>query len=577
MKILGAWSGHDCSYCILEDGVPVIHDEFERFIREKEPAGDSISFLLDSCDEKIDDIKYVGTVLPYSKLTNNKSSFEKIKSITGDNKGSIFAIGHHQSHAANAFFSSNLKEAVIVTFDGGGVEQNNFVTACTIWHGKENKIAPIHSFPIGEFNIGGIWTRTTRYVFNLQSGWPRGHQAGTVMAMAALGDPAKYFQDFMKMLTVDNQIASHKPAGQPPGANVGTDPEHPYLQKYREIADSSEQEKFDLAAGLQAATESVVQQTLSSLFEQVQKQLNVDHIDLCVSGGVMLNSVMTGKFKEWFPFLRNVYIPPVPTDAGLTIGAAQYIWHHVLDNPRIDWKDNFTPYLGKTYSKKEVNSAIKKRSNEVIVEKNKTDDDLIGLLDDQHIVSVFGGGSESGRRALGNRSILADPRDSEMKQKINDKVKHRQWFRPFAPSILREEVKNWFTRDISSPYMNFVLFFKEEVRDSVPAVVHIDGSARLQTVTKSDNGWYYGLLKKWQQKTSVPILLNTSFNDREPICETPAHAIDCFLRTNIDYLYFYDYDILVGKKDKGHLDKAIEGKTDQYEEEIELHKTYGGD
>jgi carbamoyltransferase len=135
-----------------------------------------------------------------------------------------------------------------------------------------------------------------------------------------------------------------------------------------------------------------------------------------------------------------------------------------------------------------------------------------------------------------------------MKAIINEKVKHRQWFRPFAPSILREEVKNWFTKDRPSPYMSFVLQFKESVKEKVPAVVHVDGSARLQTVTEDDNKWYYNFIKEWHKKTDVPILLNTSFNDREPICETPEHAINCFLKTEIDYLYFYDKNILVERK-----------------------------
>ena len=169
------------------------------------------------------------------------------------------------------------------------------------------------------------------------------------------------------------------------------------------------------------------------------------------------------------------------------------------------------------------------------------------MLQNQNIVAVFGGGSESGRRALGNRSILADPRDPDMKDIINEKVKHRQWFRPFAPSILREEVGNWFTKDKNSPYMSFVLDFKDEVKERVPAVVHLNGTARLQTVTENDNKWYYNFIKKWYNSSGVPIVLNTSFNDREPICETPEHAINCFLNTNIDYLYFYDKGLLVNK------------------------------
>ena len=224
------------------------------------------------------------------------------------------------------------------------------------------------------------------------------------------------------------------------------------------------------------------------------------------------------------------------------------IWHQYLGNPRIKWEDNASPYLGKTYNNNEIKDALNKFSSEVEFS-NTTDEKVIDLLlKDDNVISVFGGGSESGRRALGNRSILADPRSPDMKDIINEKVKHRQWFRPFAPSIIREAVGDWFERDIDSPYMTAVIKFKESVRNKVPAVVHYDGSARLQTVTENDNKWYYNFIKRFGEKTGVPILLNTSFNDREPIVETPEHAINCFLGTDIDYLYFYNENILVQKR-----------------------------
>ena len=150
------------------------------------------------------------------------------------------------------------------------------------------------------------------------------------------------------------------------------------------------------------------------------------------------------------------------------------------------------------------------------------------------------------KHALGNRSILADPRSDKMKNIINKKIKHRQWYRPFAPSIIREEVKNWFTRDEDSPYMSMVLKWKKQKTSQIPAVNHFDNSARLQTVTENDNSWYYSFLKKWETK-NVPILLNTSFNDSEPIVETPEHAINCFLKIEIDYLYFIETNTLVRK------------------------------
>tara|TARA_R110000851_G_scaffold327179_1_gene496439 strand:+ start:3094 stop:4719 length:1626 start_codon:yes stop_codon:yes gene_type:complete len=540
VKIIGVWSGHDCSYSVLEDGLITRHDELERFNREKESPGDSFKLMKENYGD-FKDAQHFATCFPTSKITQYKDSYDEMINIVKENGGNIYCVGHHKSHAANAFFSSNLSESLILTMDGGGVEDDNFETAATLWKGIDTKIQQIHKFRLNEFNIGGLWTRVTRYVFDLQNGWPRGCQAGSVMAMAALGDHEKYLGDFRKMLTVDQVIASHKPANQPKGANVGTDPDHPYLHKYRLIAKSSEEEKFNLAASLQYVTEELIRGLLTQVLEQFPSE------NLCLSGGVTLNCVAVGKIKNWFPQLRNVYVTPTPHDGGLPIGASQYVWHHVLDNPRVVWKDNSTPYLGLTYSKSIIQSAIDKNKDKVTVENNIAVEEVIELLNDQKIVSVFGGGSESGRRALGNRSILADPRSDKMKDLINEKVKHRQWYRPFAPSILRERVSTWFERDDDSPYMNIVLNFKEDMKEKVPAVVHMNGSARIQTVTENDNFWYYNFLKKWEEKSSVPILLNTSFNDREPICETPEHAINCFLGTDIDHLYFYDYNVLLRK------------------------------
>ena len=542
MKIAGAWSGHDCSYFIMEDGQPVRHDEYERFIREKEPAGDSLDFLMKNYPE-YQDIQHLVTCSPSSKLTHYQESYNLMLEVIKKNGGNVYVVGHHKAHAANTFFSSNLDEATIITMDGGGVEENNFSTAFTLWLGKENKIEHIHSFPLHQVNIGGLWTRATRYIFKLQSGWPRGHQAGSVMAMAALGDPSRFEADFEKMLTADIQAASHKPSNQPKGALIpGSDPKHPYLNKWAMIADQSEQDRFDLAAGLQSASEKVVRNIFSAMFSQIPTK------NLCLAGGVTLNSVMMGKIKTWFPDIENIYITPTPHDGGLPIGATQFVWHHVMDNPRIVWNDNFTPYLGKTHKEDAIREIIDSMTEKVTVS-SASDSDVVELLANQNIVSVFGKGSESGRRALGNRSILADPRSPDMKNMINEKVKHRQWYRPFAPSILREEVKNWFKDDVSSPYMSFVVKFKDEVLEKIPAVLHFDNTARLQTVTKDDNPWYHNFLQLWNEKTGVPILLNTSFNDREPICETPSHAIDCFLRTNIDFLFFRDYQLLVSKID----------------------------
>ena len=192
--------------------------------------------------------------------------------------------------------------------------------------------------------------------------------------------------------------------------------------------------------------------------------------------------------------LRNLCLS-CSYDSGLAIGSAQYVWHDILDNPRIDWKGNSSPYLGRSYDVPLSLLDYNVYNTKKIKYRESSDDEVVDLIIQENIICVFGGGSESGRRALGNRSILCDPRSPSMKDKINQKVKHRQWFRPFAPSILREKVIDWFEHDIDSPYMNAVLRWKEDVKDKVPAVVHLDGTGRLQTVTINDNEWYYNLIK----------------------------------------------------------------------------------
>jgi len=351
------------------------------------------------------------------------------------------------------------------------------------------------------------------------------------MGMAALGNPDKYLSHFDNLPDLRDSRGSIK----------GWGPID--IETLTEKANESEQNKFDIAASLQLKTEILIKDLLSPYIEKYKPK------NLCLSGGVSLNCVSVGKMFDWFPNL-NIFVDPIPYDAGLSLGSSRYLWHQILDNPRIyNTPKNRSPYLGYTYSENEVQKALNERSDEIEV--TKADDDyVIYKMIDKQIISVFGGGSESGRRALGNRSILADPRHAETKDIVNEKVKHRQWFRPFAPSVLRDYVKDWFVHDVGSPYMNVAMKFKDGMSDKVPAVVHFDDTARLQTVSKEDNEWYYNFIDNFRSKTDVPILLNTSFNDREPIVETPQHALDCFLRTNIDYLYFRDYGVIVSKRTK---------------------------
>ena len=538
MKIAGICSGHDCSYGILENGVPVIHNELERFNRKKEPIDDAFKFLFDTYED-FNDIKHFSYCLnTWRNGIRNRypDSFNTMRTIRDNNGGKFYEPGHHECHAANAFFSSNFDESLIVTIDGGGEDYDynngnkNMLTAFTSWYGKDNQIKLIDIVPMDSCNIGSSWNKIVREVFGLSgTGGPLGSQAGTVMAMACMTKEEKFYEYFKTG-----------------NFNLG------HLNQLIEASSVEKYEKgcvsFDIARGWQKYTEKIIKEKINNYILDYEKLVGKTPKNLCLSGGVALNSVAVGKMYDWFPQIKNIYVDPVPYDAGIALGGPRLIWHQYLGNPRIKWEDNASPYLGKTYNNNEIKDALNKFSSEVEFS-NTTDEKVIDLLlKDDNVISVFGGGSESGRRALGNRSILADPRSPDMKDIINEKVKHRQWFRPFAPSIIREAVGDWFERDIDSPYMTAVIKFKESVRNKVPAVVHYDGSARLQTVTENDNKWYYNFIKRFGEKTGVPILLNTSFNDREPIVETPEHAINCFLGTDIDYLYFYNENILVQKR-----------------------------
>ena len=539
MKIIGLHGGHDAAYAILENGLPSKHNELERFNREKGCRGDALKLFLKN--ENLDNIEYITTnsTGKWKQYYNyNPQSFLKYFP-----NSKLYIANHHQCHAANAFYTSPFEEALIITIDGGGSDyrdgrenswkdldtylgDNGIITATTFWKGKGNKITPLKMIDKGGFNIGLYWDICTYNIFGLNRNPVKRGEEGTVMGMAAFGNPDKYLKYF----------------GNLSNAKLTRD-WGPYEMGFlRKEAEKSEQNKFDIAASLQKETEKVIKNLLDPFIREHSPK------NICLSGGVSLNCVMIGKMLDWYPGI-NIFCDPIPHDAGLTLGSCRYVWHQVLDNPRIyNNSKNKSPYLGKNYSKNDILKSFSKVEDKVTYQKVNDDDVIDLLLKNDNVISLFGGGSESGKRALGNRSIVADPRNPEMKNIINKKVKHRQWFRPFAPSILEEETKNWFTHDVKSPYMSFAIPFKKDKISQVPAVAHSDGTARLQTVSKQNNSWYYNFIKKFNNKTGVPILLNTSFNDREPIVETPEHAIICFLRTDIDYLYFRDCNILLSKK-----------------------------
>lgn len=519
IKIAGFQSGHDVSYCVLENGIPTIHEEMERITRTKMEYGNGLKMFFERYKNP-EEIKYftfanIGqTRGRYSASCRDPKLEAKMYEIIEKNKGEYLEVGHHLAHSANAFYTSRFDKALLVSIDGFGQEEGQVPTTFTIDEGIGNKIKRNKIFDFKQVPIGRVYNLSTKWIFGLSVGPPKGDQAGTVMAMSTLGEP-KYtdlFYDF------DNNRS-----------------------KLISIARISEQEKFNVATSLQEYTEKLFYAHLKNFVN------GLGYENLCLSGGVSLNCVMVGKIKKWLPKIKDIFCDPVPYDAGLSLGSARYVWHHVLGHPRIkNHTKNMSPYLGKSYPKNEVKNAIDGFSNKIKASK-ATDKKVLELIKSQKIVAVYGGNSESGRRALGNRSILADPRNAEMKKIINEKVKHRQWFRPVAPSILEEKISDWFTDTTLSPYMSIAIKVKEDMQQKIPAVVHFDGTARLQTVNRKISPWYHKFLSQWEKISGVPILINTSFNDSEPIVETPYDAIKCFLGTQIDCIYFFDHGILVEK------------------------------
>ncbi len=489
---------------------------------------------------------------------NLKQHDEKFKDI---NK--IKFSEHHYSHAASAFFPSPYKEAVILTLDGVG----EWATT-TVAVGKDNKLTMLKEihFP---HSLGLLYSAFTYYTgFKVNSGEYK------VMGLAPYGTPKykdliinelidlksdgsfklnmKYF-NYATGLTMTNSKFSSL-FGHPV-----RDPKKDLLTDFH----------MDIAASIQAVTEEVILR----LTKDISKEYKIKN--LCLAGGVALNCVANGKILSEKHF-ENIWIQPAAGDAGGSLGAALAYWHQELKKPRTDFKDKMKgAYLGPKYSddliKKKLDflkaKYIKKSPNEtsLLVAKELSNNKTVGW---------FQGRMEFGPRALGGRSILADPRSEKMQKELNLKVKFRESFRPFAPSVLREDVSSWFEIDYDSPYMLLVSEVKKDIqlsmsekdnklfgieklnvkRSSIPAITHVDYSARIQTVHKDTNLKYYNLLKEFKKITNCPVLVNTSFNVRgEPIVCSIDDAFNCFMGTNLDLLVIEDFILFKNEQDKSLL------------------------
>jgi carbamoyltransferase len=445
-------------------------------------------------------------------------------------KGKILFTEHHMSHAASAFLVSPFKEAAILTVDGVG----EWATA-SYGVGKDRQIDLFKEirFP---HSLGLLYSAFTYYL-----GFKVNSAEYKVMGLAPYGEP-KYVDKVRQLIDIkedgsfemDMSYFSYHHGLRMVNGNFSRLFEGPVRKPESKL----EQRHKDIAASVQKVTEEVMLKMSHYLHRETGME------NLCLAGGVALNCVANGRILREGPF-KDLFIQPAAGDAGGALGVAAYIYHSVLDNPRVESMEH--AYLGPQYSEKEIESVLAKYSAPAKkLERSELVQEVAALIEGQTVIGWFQGRMEFGPRALGSRSILADARNPENKDVVNLKIKFRESFRPFAPTVLEEKISEYFEIDRPSPYMLLVAPVREEKR-IIPSVTHVDHSARIQSINRSQNPLYYDLIKEFETRTGVPVIINTSFNVRgEPIVCTPEDAYRCFMRTHMDYLVLGPY--LLDKK-----------------------------
>lgn len=442
-------------------------------------------------------------------------------------KGNFHFLPHHDCHAASAFNVSHFDKAAVLVIDGIGEWAST-----SLYYGDGPQLRKVHDFVFPN-SLGFVWEKLSKYLGFSQ------YDASKVMGLAAYGDSAKTIDMFSKIITdkenmtVDLSVLRHEsPDFSTLEALFG-------LPRRHEPVDfnvANWQAYVDVAAGLQLLTEQVLIHILRRFDRDTYR-------NLCMAGGVALNCAANGVIVRENLF-DDIFIQPASNDAGTAMGAAFLIWNQELGQPREYVFSN--AYLGPGYSDDEI-EAVLGRTN---LKYRKVDiaKEVAKLLADGSIVGWFNGRMEWGPRALGARSLLADPRNNDVRELMNVKVKHRELYRPFCPSILGERAEEWFegsARVNAGKYMLTTSHVRPEKAHLIPAVVHFDQTVRAQTVYAQDHPEYYRLISEFEAITGIPLLLNTSFNDSEPVVCTPQDAINTFLKTDIDYLALGNY--IVGK------------------------------
>ncbi|HXX44362.1 MAG TPA: carbamoyltransferase C-terminal domain-containing protein [Candidatus Acidoferrales bacterium] len=568
MIILGINAYHaNASAAILVDGRLVAAVEEERLNRVKYAAGfpvQAIQFCLDRAGATLTDVDHVavprdpwariGTKLRYA-MRMPRFAIERarvLKQFAGIREDLAAAFGvdpaairaqfhrveHHTAHMASGFFVSPFEKAAVLSADGLG----DFASSmCALGEGPKMRVLGEVTFP---HSLGMYYTALTQYL----GFWKFGDEY-KVMGLAAYGQP-EFLDEFRKIVRANGPLSfrlgleyfTHQSEG--PEMSWRESDRTPVLGRIfsnflekrlgpaRKADEPLTQRHHNLAATMQAALEEVLVRYWNGLARKSGQKA------LCLAGGVAFNCVANGRIFDTTPFDR-VYVQPAAGDAGLSVGAAFAVNHEILGHPREFTMDH--AYWGPQFSPAEIRTAVARAHSSDDVEIAELSEAELLQTTARHIaagkiVGWFQGAAEWGPRALGNRSILADPRRAEMKDILNRRIKHREVFRPFAPSIVEEAVGEFFEKTHPSPFMTFAYPVRPEKRGVIPAPTHVDGTARLQTVSRSANPLYRKLLGAVGEVTGVPIVLNTSFNDNEPIVCRPEEALECFRRTHMDVL-----------------------------------------
>lgn len=558
MFILGLTTLGDSAAALVKDGRLIAAAEEERFSRKKHHSGfpyKAIEFCLDHAGIGLKDVEHVGHywkpwILRHKAMQAAKAALispemfkaradrgvaqvsdsylgmfkhpKRLREHFGPSDFKFHWIEHHQSHAASAFFVSPFDSAAVLTWDGTGED-----TTTLFCRGNGNKIEVLKRIKLPH-SLGQFYSAVTNYIgFDMFAG-----DEWKVMGLAAYGKPKHY--DFFRerVLTtngsgdfhfnikvLDHHLAKHYQFPEEIVKELGPG---------RKPGEELTEHHWDIACSAQKALEDTAIYLVGKIHQMTGEE------NLCMAGGVAFNSVMNGRIFHETPFKR-FFVQPAAGDAGCSVGAAYYVWHQKLGNPRSFVLDH--AYWGPGFSNEECSKAL----TEAGLEFETLPDEVLlprvaKMISEGAIVGWFNGRMELGPRALGARSFLADPRRADMREILNHKVKLREWFRPLAPSMQEEHGNNVFGVEHHDPFMITVIQVAEEYKEKIPAVVHVDGSARPQMVSKNANPRYWNLIEEFRKITGIPMLLNTSFNVQEPIVCTPLNAINTFGNANFDAL-----------------------------------------